>query len=180
MLLSPKRLITYFYPLLLSCYTSRKYLKIGHRQSTKTKMQIKQKEGTAGDSTSAQMETPGSNLSLGPALIICRICNNCIIIWIHERILYTKFISLINACHRLYSSLQIVFFTLQVFISPQFGQVSLTLAKVLAFRSCSLSILTAVNLNSLPQFLQLAITTIVSDCGLLSPLNSLISCMKFV
>lgn len=69
-------------------------------------------------------------------------------------------------------SLQIVFCTLQVFIAPQCGQFSLKLEKVLDFSSCSVSIRTAVILNSLPQFLQLAITTILTDYKLCS-LNSL-------
>src|ERR671914_473109 len=70
-----------------------------------------------------------------------------------------------------YPSLHIVFCTLYVFNSPQCGQISLKLAKVLDFRSCSLSILTAVSLNSFPQFLQLAITTIIISIYLGYPLK---------
>jgi hypothetical protein len=43
---SPKRLITYVYPLLLSYYISEKYLKIGYGLSTKTKMQNQVKQAS--------------------------------------------------------------------------------------------------------------------------------------
>ena len=49
-----------------------------------------------------------------------------------------------------------------VFISPQFGLTSFTFEKVSALRLCSLFILTALSLNSFPQFLQLIIAPIVA------------------
>ncbi|MDQ4013560.1 MAG: hypothetical protein M3146_07530, partial [Thermoproteota archaeon] len=50
-----------------------------------------------------------------------------------------------------------------VFIWPQYGHTSFTFEKLLVLRLSSLSILTAVNLNPFPQFLQLTITTIIES-----------------